>query len=236
MEERISKIDEIDDLIPIRNVMISVYDTAGLEMLISGLLELCPSAVIYAAPHNYAYVKALIFLKKKKVPSITIGRLSAGGRAYKAKHSDVFFSLVGGGYQTEGEKGGATKIVPIDLAVINLRPITALGSPDDYKSVIQRIDVYGHAALSVAIANSFQVMSLSRPDDYQPFLKEIEELEGQNCFATRLKMAKLSAMTLQSYSEAYTRALGAVSIDEAKACFREVNCLAPTKIKKKSES
>ena len=46
-------VQKIDDRVEIRNVLLSVFDKSGLDVLVAGLLEACPHVRFYSTGGSY---------------------------------------------------------------------------------------------------------------------------------------------------------------------------------------
>ena len=55
-----NSVSKIDDLVPVRNVIISVYDKTGLEEWASGLLDACPGIRMYSTGGTYRALKSIL--------------------------------------------------------------------------------------------------------------------------------------------------------------------------------
>ncbi|MFA6194257.1 MAG: hypothetical protein WC719_00735 [Patescibacteria group bacterium] len=222
------KVTKIDDLVPIKNVIISVNDKKNLDILIPGLIKYCPGVVIYTTDFNYPVIHQLMPREKTWNNLFSFGQLArnleVGGTAMETLHSKVFLGLITKTYCFKHQEMiKNAQAISIDLAVINLRPIISETGPNDFESVSTRIDVAGQVALSAARSNPRQVMTLSSPDDYGAFLEEIKRFNGRTSFSSRLEMAKKASSYLKGYSSEVYYFLDGIQAEEAAACYEMQN-------------
>ncbi len=233
-------VSKIDDLVEVKKVMILVSDTSCLDSLIPGLIEHCPNVVIYATDNNYPNISKLMPREKIWDNLLSFGQLvrdlDVNGTALETLQPKVFLGLLSKTYCSKHQEMiRNAQAIPIDLAIINLRPIILETGPNDFESVSTRIDVAGQVALSAARSNPRQVMTLSSPDDYGAFLEEIKRFKGRTSFSSRLEMAKKASSYLKAYSSEIDYFLGGIQAEEAEACYEMQNTVADFLAAEKAE-
>ena len=73
-------VTKIDNLVPVRNVLVSLFDKAGIEAFAKGLLETCPGIRFYSTGGTYkalAAALALGFVKRHDDGSLKVLREGA---------------------------------------------------------------------------------------------------------------------------------------------------------------
>lgn len=187
------RVEEIDDRVPIRTALISVYDKAGLEDFVPGLLEVVPDLRILSTGGTYGRLKQILGEDCKNLGDVSsyTGMEEAAGGLVKT----IDFRL-GLGYLTETyceehqqqmEKLGA---VPIDLLVWNLYPFVAAASKEgaDYEDARMNMDVGGVLANRGCGKNWLRVAAAVDPADYPGLLAELKDTKGYTTLRKRWEL------------------------------------------------
>jgi phosphoribosylaminoimidazolecarboxamide formyltransferase / IMP cyclohydrolase len=204
----IRAVKKIDNLVPVKNVMISVTDKSYLDVLVVGIIESCPGVIIYSSGGTYKAIAGILGPEKaqfhlREVSQYT-GQAETEGGLVKTLHHKLFL-----GYLTEThctshqEDLRREDAVQIDLLVINLYPFakTVEGDGVTIEDARGNIDVGGPSALRAAAKNWHRVatLPLASLDDYQHFLKKLRANKGCTDLRDRFSGWKKTFSVLSSY-------------------------------------
>lgn len=83
-------------------------------------------------------------------------------------------------------------IETIDMVVVNLYPFeeTILKKGVTFEDAIENIDIGGPAMLRSASKNFQDVVVVVDPDDYEDVIRELQDLDGDVSYGTRLRLAQ----------------------------------------------
>lgn len=209
----------VDDLIPVRNVLISVFDKTGLEELVSQLLALNPQVHFLSTGGTYAKI-AETLPEQAKSQLIEIAAYTGfpemEGGLVKTLHPKVHAGILAERnnphhkkYLTDDLKGA----VYIDLVVVNLYPFERVIQDPNVSLERARghIDIGGPTMLRAAAKNFLGCAALTDPVDYTPFLRKITAQNGATSLPQRLSLAsKVFALTTR-----YDQAIAQFMSDKA---------------------
>jgi len=182
----IRSVKKVNGLVPIKNVIISVFDKTGLDYLVPGLIRNCPDVMIYSTGGTHRALKGILGpedAKKhlKEVSEYTKQPETEGGLV-KTLHHKLFLGYLTEtyceGHQKDMERENA---VPIDLVVMNLYPFAeVVKNPEvTIEEARGNIDVGGPSTLRAAVKNWHRVMTLPKPMWYQGFLESLDINDGK---------------------------------------------------------
>lgn len=188
---------EVQDLIPVENVLISVFDKTGLEELISGLLENNKDVRFISTGGTYKKIKEILGDKTDnhliEVAKYTGFPEMAGGLV-KTLHPKIHAGILGERnnpehrqYLTQDLNNG----VYIDMVVVNLYPFDkVIADPDvTIEKARGHIDIGGPTMLRAAAKNFLSCAPVCDPKDYKTILKTMKEQNGCTSFEQRLELA-----------------------------------------------
>ncbi len=194
----------MQDLVPIRHALLSVFDKTGLEPLARALHA--HQVVLYSTGGTYKYLTETLKLPARKVDSLTDFPEMMDGRV-KTLHPKVFGGILARRDNNQDLKDAESQGIPLfDLIVVNLYNFAStLGKPREEQ--IRLIDIGGPAMLRAASKNHEAVTVLSDPSDYAAFLEQFEKTGGNTDCAFRFSQAvstfertsKYDAMIVQEW-------------------------------------
>ncbi len=237
----IRTVEKIDDLVPVKNVVIYATYLNGLEPLIQGLLKYCPDVHIYSSSNNYLDINKFMSLrsepKQEGKYAAVLGnhfnleqlvlKPEINGTLVESFQSKLFLGISAKAYCPQHQKiVKDTKTVLIDLVIINLAPILLPEGPNDFENVSTRIDIAGQAILSAVVANSPRVMAISNSSDYDALIEELERFKGSTCFDSRKKAANKCADYGLKYSLSVRAFMESVNVGEARECYEIQNTVS----------
>ena len=187
---------KVEDLIPVENVIVSVSDKRGLELLIPGLMEINPTVRFLSTGGTYTKIKDLL-----GGPSDNLLEVSEytefpemEGGLVKTLHPKIHAGILGERNNPEHQKylemldGG----VFMDMVVVNLYPFQkVISSPDaNFEMARGNIDIGGPTMIRAAAKNFPSCAAVCNPGDYDGILEHITENKGATSFSQRLKLAR----------------------------------------------
>jgi phosphoribosylaminoimidazolecarboxamide formyltransferase/IMP cyclohydrolase len=234
-------VDTIDERVPVRRALISVFNKRGLDLLVPGLLRINPSLSILSTGGSYVAVAAILGAAAARAQpgAAQPGAAGAGagslrqvsdytgqpemqGGLVKTLDFKIYLGLLSETYNPEHsadlERTGAE---PIDLVVVNLYPfketIAHAGvTPEQARA---NIDVGGPCMLRAAAKNFLRVAAVVDPADYQAILAELEAGGGALSLATRFRLAQKAFAATAEYDRAIASYMGGLQAGQVAACY-----------------
>ena len=197
-----NRVEQIDDRVIIRSVLISVSDKSELETLTPALLEI-PGLVIYSTGGTYARLAEIIHAEAgdgrsnssarlQKVSDYT-GQPEMQGGLVKTLDYKIYLGLLSEpgnrDHETDRARVGANLI---DMVVVNLYPFRSVASRtgSDLEDARGNIDIGGPCMLRAAAKNYLRVAAVCDPSDYGSVAGELRESGGSLGIETRFRMAQ----------------------------------------------
>jgi phosphoribosylaminoimidazolecarboxamide formyltransferase/IMP cyclohydrolase len=187
----------IYDLIPIRNVLVSVYDKQGLEALIAGLLQINESVKIVSTDETATYIRAS--LENKYASNVIktsdyVGIPEMEGGLYKTLHPKIIAGIVGERTNLEHQqflKETLRDGVYFDMVVANPAPFEEISiKPNAYFEMVRsHIDFGGKTLIEAAAFNFLGCAIVFDPTDYTAILDYIEPAGGYTTLNFRREQA-----------------------------------------------
>ena len=207
-------VTKIDDLVPVRNVLISVSDKAGLETFVPALLQACPKARILSTGGTFDKLKDILGAKAAKrlrqVSDYT-GQPETQGGLVKTLDFKIYLGLLTETYNP-AHKGDLkrTQAVAIDMVVVNLYPFQAtVAKPGvTLEEARSNIDIGGPCMIRASAKNYLRVASVVDPADYQKILLELQKSGGKTSLKLRFQLAQKAFTHTAKYDDAIAAYLG----------------------------
>ncbi len=207
---------ELWDVIPVNNVLVSVFDKSGLERLIPALLEVNPDVAFLSTGGTYRRMEEILTellgsessdhlvdvasytgapemeggLVKTLHPKIHAGIL--GERENPAHHqylADFSAHLQNNSLANIGRSGSMPGLY-IDMLVVNLYPFErVIADPNSsFETARSHIDIGGPTMLRAAAKNFMSCCPVIDPLDYDRVIQHVRQNDGTT-FAFRASMA-----------------------------------------------
>jgi phosphoribosylaminoimidazolecarboxamide formyltransferase/IMP cyclohydrolase len=208
----INRVEKIDDLVAVRNVLMSVSDKKGLDVLVPGLLEVCPDVRILSTGGTYDAVRKIFeglasaggapvvppstedsWMKHLMQVSEYTGQPETQGGLVKTLDFKIYLGLLTETYKPAHQQDLArTNAVPIDLVVVNLYPFTSTVAKAGTDSEDWRgnIDIGGPCMIRAAAKNWHRVAVMTNPSDYAAFLAALRENGGHTTLKDRYDLSR----------------------------------------------
>ncbi|MFH1669473.1 MAG: hypothetical protein ABIA62_06110 [Candidatus Woesearchaeota archaeon] len=222
-------VDEIDDLVPVRVVLASVFDKSGLEELVPGLLKSNPGLRIISTGGTYAKIKGILgedaAVNLMSVDDFT-GAPETEGGLVKTLSREKSLALLTETYCESHQRDlRDAQIAPIDIVICNLYPFAEVIARPDTTPEIARgnIDIGGPCMVREAAKNYLRCASIVDPKDYPRLIKELEENEGHMSFDFRLSCMKKAFAHVADYNRQIADYFADVSSTKAQECYRIIH-------------
>ena len=200
-------VSRIDDRVPVRNAIVSVYDKIGLPDLARGLVESCPGIRIYSTGGTLSALRTILGPAAERIlvsMEDYTGQPEMKGGLVKTLDWRIYLGLLSEPYDPEHAADRARSgAVAFDLVVGNLYPFGSVSSASGpFEAARQNIDIGGPCMLRAAAKNFLRVAGVCDPGDYAAVLGELRETGGMLGLATRARLARKVFDTTSRYDAA----------------------------------
>lgn len=224
-------VEQIDDLVAVRNVLISVSDKAGLEALVRGLLVASPGVKLYSTGGTHASIRGFLGEELSRAHLVSVsdytGQPEMQGGLVKTLDFKIYLGLLSETYNDAHQQDLArTQAVAMDLVVVNLYPFRQAVAAVDatVEKARANIDIGGPCMVRASAKNYLRVASLTDPADYPRILEELRARKGRLCLQTRFELARKAFRHTADYDQAIAQYLAGSSLQDVRRCYRIVNC------------
>jgi len=202
-------VENIDDLVKINTMLVSVSDKSGLETLIPGMTALNPELVILSTGGTYGRIKEILGDRAshhlRQVSDYT-GQPETQGGLVKTLDFKIYLGLLtetyNAAHQQDLERTGA---IPIDMVVVNLYPfsetIARIGAT--LENARGNIDIGGPTMIRAAAKNFIRVAPVVDPFAYADILEKLRANQGAMALKDRFELASQAF----AHTAAYDRAI-----------------------------
>ena len=218
-------VQTIDDRVPVRRALISVFNKRGLDLLVPGLLRANPALSILSTGGSFVALNAILgsrAVRALRQVSDYTGQPEMQGGLVKTLDFKIYLALLSETYNPAHSADLArTGAEPIDLVVVNLYPFQETISHPQVTPERARanIDVGGPCMLRAAAKNFLRVAAVVDPADYPAILAELESGGGALSLATRFRLAQKAFAATAEYDRAIAEYLGGLEAARVAACY-----------------
>ena len=219
-------VEQIDDRIAIKNVLVSVSDKTGVEALAAGLVEAIPDVRLFSTGGTFDTLKATLGAKAEKClvqVSEYTGQPEMQGGLVKTLDFKIYLGLLSETYNAAHQADlSRTGAVAIDMVVVNLYPfrkaVMALDcTPEKART---NIDIGGPCMIRAAAKNYLRVASVTDPADYATLLQELRNNAGTVGMDTRLRLMQKAFAHTASYDLTIAGYFAGIQPMAARAVYR----------------
>lgn len=221
-------VEKIDDLVLVKNVIISVSNKAGLEKLVAGLIEQCAGVKIYSTGGTYSSIKEILKDKAGKhlvqVSDYT-GQPEMQGGLVKTLDWKIYLGLLSETYNPAHQEDiKRYKAVGFDLVVVNLYPFreTIAKSGTTSEQARANIDIGGPCMIRASAKNFIRVGVVVEPRDYDLLLSELKKHRGKISLGFRKQMAEKAFEHTASYDRAIADYFAGTDFEKVKSAYKEI--------------
>lgn len=221
----ITAVRTVDDLVPVRRVLISVFDKTGLGPFVEVLVGLVPDVKILSTGGTYAALTEILGERAGDVlqqVSDYTGQPETQGGLVKTLDFKIYLGLLTETYNPAHQDDLArTGAEPIDMVVVNLYPFGDVVAREGatVEDARGHIDIGGPCMLRAAAKNFLRVVPVVRPEDYQLILQELEKNSGATTLDFRAWMARFTFTVVAEYDEAIAKYLTNPGNFSAAGCY-----------------
>jgi phosphoribosylaminoimidazolecarboxamide formyltransferase/IMP cyclohydrolase len=217
-----NRVEEVDDRIVIRNVIISVSDRSELDLLAPTLASL--GATIYSTGGTYKRLLELLPEPEETLRQISeyTGQPEMQGGLVKTLDFKIYLGLLSEPYNQQHvqdrERAGAELI---DMVVNNLYPFRSVAGRKgaDAEDARTNIDIGGPCMLRAAAKCYLRVAAVCDPSDYRVISDELLENDGTLGIDTRFRLAQKAFGHTAQYDRAIADYISGKSLAEATAPY-----------------
>ena len=221
----INTVTKIDNLVPVKNMLVSVSDKNGLEDFITGVLRVSPGVRILSTGGTFLTLKKALGdqadLCLTQVSDYT-GQPETQGGLVKTLDFKIYLGLLTETYNpAHSDDMARTGAVYIDMVVVNLYPFAQTVARPDVTPELARgnIDIGGPCMLRAAAKNFIRVAPVVNPADYALVLDELAANNGRTSLDTRFALAKKAFEHTAAYDRAIADYLQTRAIGDVKKCY-----------------
>jgi len=199
----------VDDKIPVKTILVSVFDKSGLEEFIPGLLRVEPHLLILSTGGTYTKIKAILGdnfeYNLMEVASYTEFPEMEGGLV-KTLHPKIHAGILGERNNPEHQKYLTDTLHNaryIDMVVVNLYPFEeVVKSSPSFEKARGNIDIGGPTMIRAAAKNFPSCAAVCDPAKYGRIVEALQENEGSTTFEQRLRLARRVFALTAAYDKA----------------------------------
>ncbi len=220
-----NSVKRAEDLVTVRNLLVSTYDKAGLADFVRGIAKASVDSAATLAGDGLRFystggtydelARALAGVKGPELVKVSdyTGQPEMKGGLVKTLDWKIYLGLLAESGDASHEADLLRYVaVPFDMVVANLYPFAEAASdpnssPEDLR---QRIDIGGPSMIRAAAKNYLRVASVSSPLQYAGLLRELEETGGATRLETRRRLASEAFGLIARYDGAISAKLAAL--------------------------
>jgi phosphoribosylaminoimidazolecarboxamide formyltransferase/IMP cyclohydrolase len=211
-----------DDLVPVRNVLASVFDKSGLDGLVRGIVAAAATTAaaegaavaFYSTGGSYDFLRAALSglpgACLVKVSDYT-GQPEMGGGLVKTLDWKIYLGLLAeAGNESHAADLARTGAVAFDMVIANLYPFeqAAADAGSAPEKLRQHVDIGGPCMIRAAAKNYLRVASVSSPAQYGALLEELRATGGGTRLETRRRLAVEAFARTSRFDAAISERIG----------------------------
>ena len=223
----INYVEQIDETVTIRHVLVSVSDKAGLEAFIPGLLQVNPRLTLYSTGGTFQALQKSLgeSLAKKHLVQVSAytGQPEMQGGLVKTLDFKIYLGLLSETYNpAHGADLRRVKGVAIDMVIVNLYPFArTIAQPGvTPEQARANIDIGGPCMVRAAAKNFLRVASVTDPADYPAIVAELKKSGGKLALKTRFDLARKAFAHTAAYDTAIAGYLAKCPFDTVRQTYR----------------
>ncbi|HLC99237.1 MAG TPA: hypothetical protein VJC00_04490 [Candidatus Nanoarchaeia archaeon] len=218
-------VTEVDNLVPVRNVLVSVSDKSDLEDFIPGLVEVCPGVKIYSTGGTYDMIKDNILKDQAKGMLFQVsdytGQPETQGGLVKTLDFKIYLSILTEKYNADHQGDlQRTQAVPIDMVVCNLYPFSeTVAKGATLEEARANIDIGGPTMIRAAAKNFLRVASVVNPGSYGFLIGHLASEKGCTELQARFDLAKKAFAHTAEYDRAISEHLKTIPLADVMKAY-----------------
>ncbi len=216
---------DIDNLVAIKHVLVSVSDKTGLDTFIPALIETCPDVVIYSTGGTYTAIKDM--LKDKTAAHLVqvsdyTGQPETQGGLVKTLDFKIYLGILTEKYNPAHQADLArTSAVAIDMVVCNLYPFAKTVAKEGVtvEEARSNIDIGGPTMVRASAKNYLRVASVVNPEDYPVIIEKLKAAGGKLDLKSRYELSCKAFAHTAEYDSAIAKFLGAYPLEKVPTTY-----------------
>jgi len=222
----INLVEKIDELVPVRHVLISVSDKTGLDRLVPDLARFNPDIRIFSTGGTFGRIRDILGADADRCltrVSDYTGQPETQGGLVKTLDFKIYLGLLTETYNSAHQADlSRTGSVALDMVVVNLYPFkeTIAGPEVTLEQARGNIDIGGPCMIRASAKNYIRVASVVDPGDYGAIAGELEANRGSISLDLRFRLAQKAFAHTAVYDRTIAEFLASKSVDDARKCYR----------------
>ncbi len=222
-------VTEIDNLVPVKVVLASVFDKTGLETLVPGLIGQCPEVKIVSTGGTYGKIKDIVGGNAshivQPIEEFTGAPETEGGLVKTLSRKKSLALLTETYCESHQHDLQKEKVTPIDVVIGNLYPFADVVSGDDVTPELARmnIDIGGPNMVREAAKNFHRCAAIVDPGDYDMFIEELKKNNGAMGLEFRFACMKKAFDHIATYNRAIADYFKGIEPDQVRACYPKIH-------------
>jgi len=225
----INIVNQIDNLVKVERVLVSVYDKSGLNAIIPALVEINPEIKFYSTGGTYTRLKSFLGTRFEanliKIADYT-GQPEMQGGLVKTLDFKIYLGLLSETYNQDHKTDlNRCRAVELDMVISNLYPFIEVISRPATTAEMARgnIDIGGPTMIRAAAKNFLRVAPLTDPEDYSSIISELKSSGGFLTLKTRFTLARKAFELTAGYDRAIGAYLAEQDYQQVRACYNNLN-------------
>ena len=221
----INFVERVDDLLPVKNILVSVSDKTGIDRFIPDLVKINPQIRIFSTGGTFGRLREILgdaHASRLMQVSDYTGQPETQGGLVKTLDFKIYLGLLSETYN-DAHQGDLkrTNSVPIDMVGVNLYPFKETISKSDVTVEQARgnIDIGGPCMIRASAKNYIRVASVVDPADYDRILSVLKANRGATSLDLRFRLARKAFAHTAVYDRTSADFLAAKAIDDVKNCY-----------------
>ncbi len=222
----INMVQKIDDLVKVKNVLVSVSDKNGLDELIPQLISINPEIKFFSTGGTFNKIKEILgedFRSYLTQVSDYTGQPETQGGLVKTLDFKIYLGLLTETYNdSHSQDLQRTSSVPIDMVIVNLYPFKETISKTDVTTEQARgnIDIGGPCMIRASAKNFIRVASVVDPLDYEMILSHMKDSSQSTSLKLRYRLAQKAFEHTAVYDRTIADFLDDKSYEDVKGCYK----------------
>ncbi len=226
----INIVEQIDNLVRVEHVLLSVSDKTGLDSFIPELVASNPRLTLYSTGGTYQAAKEILgdAMASKHLVAVTeyTGQPEMQGGLVKTLDYKIYLGLLSETYNLAHTRDLARlKAIKIDMVIVNLYPfVKTISAPGTtLEQARANIDIGGPCMLRAAAKNFLRVAALTDPADYSRIISELKQEGSALTLKTRFELARKAFAHTMAYDTAIANYLASSNVADMQQCYKIMN-------------
>jgi phosphoribosylaminoimidazolecarboxamide formyltransferase / IMP cyclohydrolase len=221
----INTVEKIDNLVPVKTVLISVSDKSGLDVFIPQLTAVNPDIRILSTGGTFNAIREILGDRAKgmlmQVSDYT-GQPETQGGLVKTLDFKIYLGIL---TETHNPSHQAdlrrTDANAIDMVIVNLYPFReTIQKPGATVEMARgNIDIGGPCMVRASAKNYLRVASVVDPADYPAVIEELGANNGMTTLETRFRLAQKAFAHTADYDRTIADYLARQTFSGASSCY-----------------